>query len=79
LVAADVTTVALSGEIADAVRAEAARTGRTDAEVVEVAVRRFLGPSILDQLWTRSELTDDEAMAIALDEIRAHRAERRAG
>jgi hypothetical protein len=78
-VAADVTTVALSGEIADAVRAEAARTGRTDAEVVEVAVRRFLGPSILDQLWARSELTDDEAMAIALGEIRAHRAERRAG
>jgi hypothetical protein len=78
-VAADVTTVALSGEIADAVRAEAARTGRTDAEVVEVAVRRLLGPSILDQFWTRSELTDDEAMAIALAEIRAHRAERRAG
>ena len=77
--AADVTTVALSGEIADAVRAEAARTGRTDAEVVEVAVRRLLGPSILDQFWTRSELTDDEAMAIALAEIRAHRAERRAG
>ncbi len=69
----------LDGEVLDAVRREAARSGRSEDEVVEAAVRRYLGPSVLDRLRERNHLEEDEAMAIALDEVAAHRRERRTG
>jgi len=72
-------SVVLEDEIADAVRREAARTGRTEAEVVETALRRHMAPSIIDRLQERATLEEDEAMAIAVEEVRALRAERRAG
>ena len=70
--------VELSDDVADVVRREANRTGRSEAEVVELAVRRLVAPSILDRLWDRAELTEDEAMAIAVEEVNAARAERNA-
>ena len=70
--------VELSDDVADVVRREANRTGRSEAEVVELAVKRLVAPSILDRLWDRAELTEDEAMAIAVEEVNAARAERNA-
>jgi hypothetical protein len=70
--------VELSDDVADVVRREANRTGRSEAEVVELAVKRLVAPSILDRLWDRAELTEDEAMAIAVEEVNASRAERNA-
>ena len=72
-------SVVLRDEVAEAVRREAARTGRTEIEVVEEAVRRLVSPSVFDRLWERSSLTEGEAMTIANEEIRAHRAQRLAG
>ena len=69
--------VELSDDVAEAVRRVANRTGRSEAEVVELAVRRFVLPSILDRLWGRATLTEDEAMAIAVEEVRAMRTGRR--
>ncbi|MEO6121062.1 MAG: ribbon-helix-helix protein, CopG family [Acidimicrobiales bacterium] len=69
----------LDDEVLDAVRREASRSGRSEDEVVEAAVRRYLGPSVLDRLRERNHLDEDEAMAIALDEVAAHRWERRTG
>ena len=66
--------VELSDDVAEVVRREASRTGRSEAEVVELAVRRLVAPSILDRLWERAELTEDEATAIAIEEVNAHRA-----
>lgn len=71
--------VVLEDEIADAVRREAARTGKSEAEVVGTAVRRLMAPSIIDRLQERATLSEDEAMVIAVEEVRALRAERRAG
>lgn len=68
----------LPKEVADVVRREATRTGRTDAEVVELAVRRLVAPSVLDRLWERSTLNEDEAMTLAVEEQRALRAQRQA-
>ena len=68
----------LPEEVADVVRREATRTGRTDAEVVELAVRRLVAPSVLDRLWERSTLNEDEAMTLAVEEQRALRAQRQA-
>ena len=70
-------SVELSDDVAEAVRRVANRTGRSEAEVVELAVRRFVAPSILDRLWGRATLTEDEAMAIAVEEVRAMRTGRR--
>ena len=71
-------SVVLHDDLADAVRREASRTGRTEAEVVELAVQRLALPPILDRLWDRATLSEDEAMAIAVEETRAVRAQRRA-
>lgn len=71
--------VVLHDEIADAVRREASRTGKTDSEVVEAAIRRLVAPSVLDRLWERATVSEDEAMTIATEEISTLRAERRAG
>jgi hypothetical protein len=72
-------SVVLNDEIANAVRREATRTGKTETEVVESAIRRLVAPSVLDRLWERATLTGDEAMTIANEEIKAHRDKKLAG
>ena len=57
-------------------RREANRTRRSEAEVLELAVRPFVAPSILDRLWDRAELSEGDAMAIAIEEVSAARATR---
>jgi hypothetical protein len=71
-------SVVLHDDLADVVRREAARTGKTEAEIVELAVQRLALPPILDRLWNRTTLSEDEAMALAVEETRAVRARRRA-
>ena len=71
-------SVVLHDDLADVVRREAARTGKTEAEIVERAVQRLALPPILDRLWDRATLSEDEAMALAVEETRAVRARRRA-
>jgi ribosome-binding protein aMBF1 (putative translation factor) len=71
--------VELTNDIAEVVRHEAERIGKSEAEVVELAVRQFVKPSIIDRLWERSTMSEDEAMAIAVEEVRAVRNTRRAG
>ena len=68
-------SVVLRDDLADVDRREASRTGRTEAEVVELAVQRLALPPILDRLWERAMLSEDEAMAIAVEETRAVRAQ----
>ena len=66
--------VELSHDAAEVVRLEAGRTGLSESEIVELAVKRLAAPSILDRLWDRAELSEDEAMALANEEVRAARA-----
>ncbi len=72
-------TVRLEDEVLNAVRREATRSGKSEDDIVEAAVRRYVGPSVIDRLRERNRLDEDEAMAIALDEIAAHRREHRTG
>lgn len=46
-------------------KVRAARTGRGDSEVIEEAVRRGLGPDILDRMWERNDMSEPEAMKLA--------------
>jgi len=61
------TTLTIDEELWKAVRVRAARTGKRDSDVIEAALRRDLGFDLLERLWDRSDLTEDEAMALALE------------
>ena len=71
-------TVYLDPQVLKAARVMAARTGRKDSELVEEALRKFLGFGVLEEIWASSdsELSGDEALALADEELHAHRAER---
>jgi Arc/MetJ family transcription regulator len=71
-------TFYLPEDLLRAARVRAARMDRRDSEVVEEALRAYLGWDVVESVWARSQLSEDEAMELAVSEVRAHRAEQRA-
>lgn len=67
------TTLTIEDDVLRAVKIRAARTGRGDSEVIEDALRRELGLDVLERLWSKSELTEDEAMELAIEAQHAAR------
>jgi hypothetical protein len=65
-------------DVLRAARVRAARSDERDSDIVEQALRAFLGFDLVDTIWARSDLSEDEAMQLAVDEIHAMRAEKRA-
>ncbi len=61
------TTVTIEEDVLRAAKVRAARTGRTDGEVIEEALRRDLGLDLMDRLWERNDLTEDEATELAVE------------
>jgi hypothetical protein len=61
------TTVTLDERVMRAVRVKAARTGRRDSDVIEEALRRDLGFDVLERMWERADLDEDEAMKLAVE------------
>ena len=61
------TTVTIDEQVWRAMKVRAARVGKGDSEVIEQALRRELGFDLLERLWAKGDLTDDEAMALALE------------
>jgi hypothetical protein len=51
----------------------AARSERDESSVVEDALRSYLGLMVVEEVWRGSDLTEEQAMAIADDEKRAAR------
>jgi hypothetical protein len=45
-----------------------------DREVIEEALRRYLGLDLLERLWAKNDLGEDEAVALPLEAQRATRA-----
>jgi Ribbon-helix-helix protein, copG family len=72
------TTVTLDEKVLRAVRVKAARTGRRDSEVIEEALRRDLGFELLERIWAKADLDEDEAMRIAVEEQHKARRARKA-
>lgn len=60
-----------------AVKVRAARTGRADGEVIEEALRRQLGLDLLDRLWARNDLGEQEAVDLAVEAQHATRRRKR--
>ena len=71
-------TYYLDEEVLRATRVHAARQGIRDSDVVQAALRRYLGFELVERIRARSDLAEDEAMALAIEETHAYRAEQRA-
>lgn len=74
------TTVYLDDEVLRAAKVYAARKDLRDTDVIESALREYLGLELFDKVWSRNtDLDPDEAMRVAYDELAAARAQRRGG
>ncbi|MCJ7438665.1 MAG: ribbon-helix-helix domain-containing protein [Acidimicrobiia bacterium] len=71
------TTLTIDEETLRAVKVRAARTGKGDSEVIEEALRRHLGLDLLDRLWARNALDEDEAVGLAVEAQHATRPRKR--
>jgi hypothetical protein len=71
------TTLTIDEEVLRLVKVRAARLGKGDSEVIEAALRRELGLDLLDRLWSRNDLTEEEAMSLANEAKHAGRRSRR--
>ena len=71
-------TLYLDEDVLRAARVRAARTDRRDSDVVEDALRSYLGFDVVERVWARSSLSEDEAMSLAVTETHAARTRRRA-
>lgn len=67
------TTVYLEPDLLRAAKVWAARTGRKDYEIVEEALRSYLGLDVIENVWSHSELAEDEALELAYKELHASR------
>jgi predicted transcriptional regulator len=66
------TTVAIDEQVMRAVHAQAARTGRRKSDVIEEALRRYVGFERLERMREHADL--DEAMKLALEAQQSARA-----
>jgi hypothetical protein len=71
------TTLTIDEDVLRAVKVRAARTGKGDGEVIEDALRRDLGLELLDRLWSRNDVTEDEAVDLAVEAQHATRRRKR--
>ena len=70
------TTLTIDDEVLRAVKVRGARTGKGDSEVIEDALRRELGLDLLERLWQRDDIGENEAVALAVEaqhKTRPHR------
>lgn len=72
------TTVYLDDELLRAAKVYAARKDLRDSDVIESALRDYLGLDLFEAVWSRNaDLDPNEALRLAYDEVAAARAERR--
>ena len=68
-------TFYLPEDLLRAARVRAARADLRDSEIVEQALRSYLGFGVVEAVWARSRLDAGEAEALAVAEVKAHRAQ----
>ena len=71
------TTLTIDQDVLRAVKVRAVRRGRRQSEVIEEALRRDLGLDLLERLWAKANMREDEAMKIALEAQHVTRTRRR--
>lgn len=71
------TTLTVDAEVLRAVKIKAARSGKGDSEIIEEALRRDLGLDLLERLWARNQVSEADAMKLAVEAQHATRRRRR--
>ena len=71
------TTLTIDREVLRAIKVRGARTGKGDSEVIEEALRRELGFDLLDRLWARDDMGEQQALELAVEAQHETRARRR--
>ncbi len=72
------TTVYVDEDLLRAAKVYAARKDLRDSDVIETALRKFLGPDFFESVWDRNrDLDPDDATRLAYEELGRARAERR--
>lgn len=71
------TTVTLDQDVLRWVKVRAARQGKGDSEVIEESLRRDLGFDLLERLWAKNRMREDEAMSLAIEAQHRTRPQRR--
>lgn len=61
------TTLTIDEGLLKAVKVRAARAGMGESEIIEEALRRQLGFELLERLWVRNDVTEANAMDLALE------------
>jgi len=69
------TTLSLDSQVLRAARIAAARSGKRDSEIVEEALRSYLGLRVVDNVRATSGLAADAAESLAYAELHASRRE----
>ncbi len=67
------TIMYLEDDVLRGARVMAARTGKKESEVFEDALRACLGMEVLDRAWASADLSVEEALALAVDEVHRFR------
>ncbi len=74
------TTVYIDEDLLRSAKVLAARTDRKEYEVFEEALKSYLGLDVLEKVWQREDLPDEEeATKLAYEELHAMRAEEQRG
>jgi len=68
--------VELDEKLVSRARAEARDARRPNAEIIEEALSRYLLERLLDKTQQRSDLSEEEATRLAVEELHAMRRER---
>jgi len=71
------TTLTLDEEVMRLVKVRAARQGKGDSEVIEESLRRDLGLDLLERIWSKNQMTEDQAMRLAVEAQHSSRSRRR--
>jgi len=61
------TTLTIDEDVLRWVKVRAARMGKGDSQVIEESLRRDLGLDLLEQLWERNQLSEEEAVDLAVE------------
>ena len=69
-------SIDLDAEVAAILRAHAAGARLSEGEIVDRAIRAYDLRSLIARVRERSDLDEDQAMALVREELRAARAER---
>ncbi len=70
------TTVYMDEDLLRSARILAERTDRSEYDIFEDAVRRYLGLHLLEQVWGREDLPDEvAALELAYEELHSMRSE----